>query len=350
MSFNVKTAAALVGAMASTAFGHGHVTGIVADGVYYGGFSLDYYYEKQNSGTFTESVGWWAEDLDNGFISPDAYNTSDIICHLDGQPANLTATVSAGGTIEFQWSPWGHIGSVLTYAALCGGDCTDPTLDKTTLEWVKVDEGGFDVSSQTWATQDLEANNNSWTMTVPSDLASGNYVFRHEIIALHGAESLNGAQNYPQCVNIAVTGGGSASPTGTLGEALYSETDPGIYFNPYTTLTNYTIPGPALMSGAVEQTVTATSGAAAAATTAASSSTSAAAAAATTTTSAAASSSSAVAATTSASAASSSVETAAAIATASSSTVSAAAAAEPTDSSSSSCSKKRRRHARDVVM
>lgn len=345
MSFNVKSAAALVGAMASSVLGHGHVTGIYADNVYYGGFSLDYYYDNQNTGTFPESVGWWAEDLDNGFISPDAYNTSDIICHLDGQPANKTATVSAGGDITFLWSDWGHIGAVLTYAALCDGECTDPTLDKTTLEWVKVDEGGFDVTSQTWATQDLEANNMSWTMTVPSDLASGNYVFRHEIIALHGAEALNGAQNYPQCLNIAVTGGGSASPTGTLGEALYSETDPGIYFNPYTTVTNYTIPGPALMSGAVEQTVTATTGAAAATTAASSASstsasTSAAAAAAATTTSASAA----------AVAASSSVETAAAIATATSSTSSAAAAAEPTDSSSSSCSKKRRRHARDVVM
>lgn len=345
MSFSAKTAAALIAALAATrANAHGHVTGIVADGVYYGGFSLDYYYEKQNTGTFTESVGWWAQDLDNGFISPSAYNTSDIICHLDGQPANKTATVSAGGSIEFQWTSWGHIGTVLTYAALCDGQCTDPSLDKSTLEWVKVDEAGFDVASQTWATDDLIANNNSWTMTVPSDLATGNYVFRHEIIALHGAESEDGAQNYPQCVNIAVTGGGSASPETTLATEFYTPTDPGIYFNPYATLENYTIPGPALMSGATEQTVTATSGgAAAAATTAASSSTSAAAAA---TTTAASSSAAAV---TSAAAASSSVETAAAVAT-TSSTTSSAAAAVATDSSSSSCSKKRRRHARDVAM
>lgn len=350
MSFNVKTAAALVGAMASTALGHGHVTGIVADGVYYGGFSLDYYYEKENTGTFTESVGWWAEDLDNGFISPDAYNTSDIICHKDGQPANKTATVSAGGTVEFQWTNWGHIGVVLTYVAECANECTDASLDKTTLEWVKIDEGGMDLTSQTWATQDLEANNMSWTLTVPSDLASGNYVFRHEIIALHGAESLNGAQNYPQCVNIQVTGGGSASPSGTVGTELYTETDPGIYVNPYTTLTNYTIPGPALMSGGTDQTITATSGGSAAtSTSAASSSTSAAAAAATTTSSF----SSAAATSTAAAAASSSssVETAAAIATATSSTATgAAAAAQTTDASSSSCSKRRRRHARDVVV
>lgn len=140
--------------------------------------------------------------MDNGFISPDAYNTSDIVCHLDGQPANLTATVAAGGTVEFQWTNVGHPGPVLTYVAKCSGECTDASLDKTALEWVKIDEAGYSSTAETWAAYDLAANNNSWTVTVPSTLASGNYVFRHEIIAVHGAESENGAQNYPQCVNI----------------------------------------------------------------------------------------------------------------------------------------------------
>ncbi|KAF3762978.1 family 61 glycoside hydrolase [Cryphonectria parasitica EP155] len=363
-----QSTAILLGALAGTALGHGHVTGIVADGVYYGGFSLDYYYEKENTGTFTESVGWWAEDLDNGYIAPSAYNTSDIICHLDGQPANLTATVKAGGTVEFQWTAWPHPGPVLTYVALCPGDCTDPTMDKTALEWVKIDEGGFDVPSQTWASYDLIANNNSWTSTVPSDLAAGNYVFRHEIIAVHGSESLNGAQNYPQCVNIQVTGSGTTSPSGTLGTELYHETDPGIYFNPYTTLLNYTIPGPALMEGGTNQTVTATTGAAAA-TSAASSAASTSAAAAVTTSAAATSSSAAAAAATTSSAAavaattsSTAPETTAAAATSSSaaaaettvavaaaSTSVSSAASAATTTAKSSCSKKRR-HARDVSL
>lgn len=81
---------------------------------------------------------------------------------------------------------------------------------------------------------------------MPESLAPGPYVFRHEIIAMHGAGSEGGAQNYPFCINIAVTGSGTESPEGTLGTALYTSTDPGILFNPYTTLTEYTIPGPAL--------------------------------------------------------------------------------------------------------
>jgi len=42
----------------------------------------------------------------------------------------------------------------------------------------------------------LQANNNTWTMTIPSGL-NGNYVLRHEILALHSAGQQNGAQNYP---------------------------------------------------------------------------------------------------------------------------------------------------------
>lgn len=100
-----------------------------------------------------------------------------------------------------------------------------------------------------WASDQLIANNNSWTITIPSTIAAGNYVLRHEIIALHSAGQANGAQDYPQCVNLAITGSGTNKlSTGTLGTALMKATDPGIVFNLYTTLTTYPIPGPALYS------------------------------------------------------------------------------------------------------
>jgi cellulase len=102
----------------------------------------------------------------------------------------------------------------------------------------------------------LIANNNSWSVTIPSDIASGNYVLRHEIIALHSAEESDGAQNYPQCVNLMITGTGTATPSGTLGTALYSETDAGILVNIYSSLSTYEIPGPTLYSGAISMSET----------------------------------------------------------------------------------------------
>lgn len=96
----------------------------------------------------------------------------------------------------------------------------------------------------------LIADASTWLVQIPASLAPGNYVLRTEIIALHSAGSVDGAQNYPQCFNLAVTGGGTlAPPSGTLGTALYSETDPGILYNLYTDVESYTIPGPALYSG-----------------------------------------------------------------------------------------------------
>ncbi|KAH6647294.1 glycosyl hydrolase family 61-domain-containing protein [Truncatella angustata] len=246
MSF--KPSLALVGAFAAKALAHGTVSGFVTDGTYNQGFLLDYYYEKINSGSFPDIAAWYAEDTDNGFVSPSAYGTSDINCHINSEPGALTSSVAAGGTVDFQWTTWPHgIGPVLTYVAACGGDCS--AADKTTLEWVKIDESGYDSSTSTWAAQTLIDNNSTWTTTVPSTLAAGNYVFRHEIIALHGAGSADGAQNYPQCFNIAITGSGTDSPSGTLGTALYKEDDAGILFNPYAATIEYTIPGPALYTG-----------------------------------------------------------------------------------------------------
>lgn len=236
-------------ALASGALAHGTVPSFRTDGTDNGGFLLDYYYLIQNGGTPPDVAGWYAENLDIGFVEPNSFGTADIICHKAAKPGAASATVSAGGTVDFLWSEWPHgLGPVLTYIAPCGGSCA--SVDKTSLSWVKIDESGIDYDTQIWAAQALIDNNNTWTTTVPANLAAGEYVFRHEIIALHGGGSANGAQAYPQCFNIEVTGSGTASPTGGIpATEFYTATDPGILINPYTTITDYEIPGPALWTG-----------------------------------------------------------------------------------------------------
>ncbi|GAB7336618.1 hypothetical protein MBLNU13_g10314t2 [Cladosporium sp. NU13] len=117
------------------------------------------------------------------------------------------------------------------------------------LKWIKIDEAGIDFEKQEWAAREMVANNLTWTTKVPRSLSPGNYVFRHETIAVHGSLRIGGAQNYPQCFNVEITGSGTASPEGTLAAELYTPTDPGIFFNPYKKpILNYTIPGPALFT------------------------------------------------------------------------------------------------------
>jgi cellulase len=131
------------------------------------------------------------------------------------------------------------------------GECT--SAKASDLKWSKISQGGWISGSNpgTWTTDTLIANNFSSSATVPKNLKAGNYVLRHEIIALHTAGSPNGAQAYPQCLNLKVTGSGTVAPTGGVaGTALYKSTDPGILFSLYGTFSGYTIPGPALWTAA----------------------------------------------------------------------------------------------------
>ncbi|KAL1875785.1 glycoside hydrolase 61 [Diaporthe australafricana] len=247
-SVAVKALAALVAGATSVA-AHGHVTGINVAGTWYEGYDPTSFPYMSDPPTV---VGWTASDTDNGFVAPSAYASGDIICHKSATNAKGYAAAKAGDTVEVYWNTWptSHKGPVIDYLAKCAGDDCE-TADKTALEFFKIDGAGLvDASASTWATDELISNNNSWVVQIPSTLASGNYVLRHEIIALHSAESAGGAQNYPQCFNLAITGTGSLQPSGTLGEALYKESDAGILVNIYNSLTSYDIPGPTPIAAA----------------------------------------------------------------------------------------------------
>lgn len=97
--------------------------------------------------------------------------------------------------------PDSHKGPVITYMAAVSGEFS--AVSKADLKWFKVDAAGLlddTTVPGNWSTDALIANNFTSTATIPSNIASGNYVVRHEIIALHSAGTENGAQAYPQCM------------------------------------------------------------------------------------------------------------------------------------------------------
>lgn len=242
---------ALLASLAGAALvaAHGHVSHIIVNGVYYENYDPTTHWYQPDPPTV---IGWTAAQQDNGFVEPNNFGTSDIICHKSATPGGGHATVAAGDKISLVWTPeWpeSHIGPVIDYMAACNGDCE--TVNKESLRWFKIDGAGYDSSKGQWAADALRENGNSWLVQIPPDLAPGNYVLRHEIIALHGASSPNGAQAYPQCINLRVTGSGTNQPSGVPGTSLYTANDPGILFNPYTSPVNYPVPGPALIPGAV---------------------------------------------------------------------------------------------------
>ena len=90
----------------------------------------------------------------------------------------------------------------------------------------------------------------TYTTHLPTNLAQGDYLIRHEIIALQLAQSVGGAEFYPSCSQLRVS---SSSTTGTPDSSFttkfpggYSDTDPGIFvptvYNPGANYTSF--PGP----------------------------------------------------------------------------------------------------------
>ncbi|KAF8954535.1 glycosyl hydrolase family 61-domain-containing protein [Flammula alnicola] len=181
--------------------------------------------------------------------------TNDIACNIAGTSAGV-CPVNAGDTVtvEMHQQPndrtcateaigGAHYGPINIYLA--------PVSDATTAvgssaSWFKIAEMGL-VSDNPdyWATEVLNDNCGHFTFKIPSDVAPGNYLLRAEVIALHVASSVGGAQFYMSCFQINIAGSGSAKPAGVSFPGAYSATDPGILINIYQTLTTYAIPGPA---------------------------------------------------------------------------------------------------------
>ncbi|EGS19579.1 uncharacterized protein CTHT_0040570 [Thermochaetoides thermophila DSM 1495] len=249
-SFVSKTLISALAGAASVA-AHGHVKNFVINGLSYQAYDPTVFPYMQNPPIV---AGWTSANTDNGFVGPEDYSNPDIICHKSATNAKGHAVIKAGDSVYIQWDTWpeSHHGPVIDYLASCGSAGCE-TVDKAQLEFFKIAEAGLIDGSQApgkWAADQLIAQNNSWLVTIPENIKPGFYVLRHEIIALHSAGQTNGAQNYPVCINLEVTGGGSDLPSGVKGTELYKPTDPGILINIYQPLSSYTIPGPALMPGA----------------------------------------------------------------------------------------------------
>ncbi|KAF5102315.1 hypothetical protein D0Z00_000498 [Geotrichum galactomycetum] len=224
----------------SYAAAHGYVSDISVGDNWYPGSNP---FQDAWKNPVPERVVWSFFDGGNSPVAD--FTTKDIVCNTNAQAAKLYIdSIEAGSQITFYWTSWpsAHLGPIMTYLAKCNGDCRDN--DPSSLSYFKIAEKGWENGK--WATQELIANNNSWTVTLPSDIAAGNYLIRHELLALQEGARKLGAQFYPMCVNLKITGGGSANPEGVTFPGAYKTDDPGILIDIFNGITNYVIPGPAV--------------------------------------------------------------------------------------------------------
>ncbi|KAH9877926.1 hypothetical protein J1614_003143 [Plenodomus biglobosus] len=197
----MHSATLLFGAVAvllDTVSAHGFVKEVNIKGTITKGSDPVWFYSPADSRP--QTAGWDALNQDQGFVEPAAAGTADVACHKSATAGRLYANANAGDTIEFAWNTWpeSHKGPIINYIAPCNGDCT--TLTPDSLKWSKISQSSI-VSPGTWVTDELIKNNFKVSTVIPANLAPGNYVIRHEIIALHGGQNDNGAQLYPQCLN-----------------------------------------------------------------------------------------------------------------------------------------------------
>ncbi|KAF8152575.1 endoglucanase-4 [Crassisporium funariophilum] len=232
------------------AFAHGYLASFISNGVTYPGWA-----------PFTDPyqtpvpVRVARKVTDNGPVENVA--SPDITCNRGGNiPTNLFADVTAGSQVKFQWDQWGssHSGPVMTYMAKCNGGCANFKGDSGS-PWFKIDHWGWDkTATPPWGSDRLAKQGASWTVTIPKSISNGEYLLMHEILGLHVAGNVGMAQFYPHCVQVKVTGGGSANPSGVTLPGAYKATEPGIWtqlwwYSASNASASYPIPGGPVWTG-----------------------------------------------------------------------------------------------------
>lgn len=180
--------------------------------------------------------------------------SNDIRCNANPGAAETTCSVKAGDTVTVEMHQHNdrdctkeaiggaHHGPVMIYLSAVD----DAASADASGEFFKIFEGGYFESNQTWANDLINEGCGLQSFTIPSDVATGDYLLRAETIALHAAGSAGGAQFYMSCYQLHIEGSGSAAPSGAVFPGAYSATDPGILIDIYSPIENYVIPGPAL--------------------------------------------------------------------------------------------------------
>jgi hypothetical protein len=246
----------------SSSSSHGFIKEVTVAGQVYPGWDPN---TDPYTGTATERV---IRKIPNDGPVTDT-SSADLSCNQLGEAGQpISATVAAGGQVTWQWNQWlsDHLGPVWTFMASCEGPCSQFNLDLDkggkSLKWFKIDAQGYDASTKRWASEDLIAAGNKWTSTVPSNLKAGEYLMRHEVyaplpsfatrrhnltsyyysVALHSSPP----QFYPSCLQLKVTGGGSAVPSGDQVASIPGLFQQSQFPNVWADKVAFQIPGPAV--------------------------------------------------------------------------------------------------------
>jgi hypothetical protein len=221
---------------------HGAVTSYIIDGTTYAG------YEGFSPQPDAQIIQRQWPSYDPIMSVTDAKMTCN-----GGTSAPLSAEIASGSNITAVWKQWTHAqGPVMVWMYPCPNGFS--SCDGKGENWFKIDELGYygsdgKLGSEDWGTGEV-LRKLEWSSKIPESLKAGDYLIRHELLALHQA---NTPQFYPECAQLSVTGSGSASPSGDFLTSIpgyASQSDPGVTVDVYSGgQTSYTPPGPKVWSG-----------------------------------------------------------------------------------------------------
>ncbi|KAF7917894.1 uncharacterized protein EAE98_009922 [Botrytis deweyae] len=174
--------------------------------------------------------------------------SDNITCNVNGNvvPSGVNTTAAnEGDAITVQWDSSTHPGPIQHYLF---GPVDDASMATGIGSWFKIDE--YVEVNGTWASNLMDAGNMSYTFKLPTGMASGEYLLRSEMLALHSAQTVGGAQWYIGCAQLSITGtgGDSCGPSIEL-PGDYNATDPSIYIPDIYygfDISTYTPPGGAI--------------------------------------------------------------------------------------------------------
>ncbi|KAK6495285.1 hypothetical protein TWF481_003312 [Arthrobotrys musiformis] len=188
--------------------------------------------------------------------------SNDITCNVNGSDGTNVAVINAaaGDTIDVLWDTSTHPGPIVHSLQ---GPLTSAKSASGVGDWFKIQE--LDYVNGLWANEVVANNAGKFSFKLPTNLASGEYLLRSEMLALHASQTLGGAQFYIGCIQLKITGpGGNCSPTYKLPGA-YKATDNNIYVSDFYygfVPSTYSAPGPAVAtcsgSGGQQSTTLAT--------------------------------------------------------------------------------------------
>ncbi|KAJ2331662.1 hypothetical protein GGI00_003153 [Coemansia sp. RSA 2681] len=164
-----------------------------------------------------------------------------------------TCPVQAGSEFSIVWHHYDNTTSDNVISPSHRGPCLvylgQQQDNPDDIKWFKIYEQGFNKDTDLWCTDVVRNAHGRLSFTLPMDIVDGEYLLRTEIIALHKAKNSGGAQFFPNCVQLSITGSNKKfrcpRPKYVSIPGVYSSTDPGILYNVYNDKgANYIIPGP----------------------------------------------------------------------------------------------------------